>query len=109
MASTGPGYVDPQGHSVIEVLAEAVAKKDRRTRNLWFEVSSNAHPENPAEISDLLVKLIRKIGVNRILYGTDGAAGGNLHPRENWEAFRQLKLTEKEIKTIAKNVAPYLR
>jgi predicted TIM-barrel fold metal-dependent hydrolase len=109
MASSGPGFVDPPAHSVIEVLAEAVAKKDSRTKKLWFDVASNAHPENPAEASELLVKLIRQIGVKRILYGTDGAAGNNLLPRESWEAFRGLKLTKKEIKTIAKNVAPYFR
>jgi predicted TIM-barrel fold metal-dependent hydrolase len=108
-ASSGPGFVDPPAHTVIEVLADAVAKKDPRTRNLWFDVASNAHPENPAETSELLVKLIRRIGVKRILYGTDGAAGNNLHPRESWEAFRKLKLTEKEIKAIAGNVAPYFR
>jgi hypothetical protein len=108
-ASSGPGYNDPPGHSVIEVLADAVAKKDSRTRKLWFEVSTNAHPENSAEISDLLVKLIRRVGVKRILFGSDAATGNNLRPRESWEAFRQLKLSEKEIKTIAKNVAPYFR
>ncbi|HEX8565986.1 MAG TPA: amidohydrolase family protein [Pyrinomonadaceae bacterium] len=108
-ASSGPGYADPQGHSVIEVLADAVAKKDRRTRNLWFELSTNAVPKNPAEISDLLVKRIRQIGVKRILFGSDAATGDNLRPRESWEAFRQLKLSEKEIKTIAGNVAPYFR
>lgn len=109
LASSGPGYVDPPAHSVIEVLADAVAKKDPRTRNLWFDVASNAIPANPAETSDLMVKLIRRIGVKRILYGTDGAAGNNLRPRESWEAFRQLNLSKQEIKTIARNVAPYLR
>jgi predicted TIM-barrel fold metal-dependent hydrolase len=109
LASAGPGYDDPPAHSVIEVLAEAVAKKDSRTRKLWFDVASNAFPTNPAEISDLLVKLIRKIGVKRILYGSDAAAGTNLQPRESWEAFSQLKLSKKEIKTIAGNVAPYFR
>jgi len=109
MASSGPGFVDPPAHSVIEVLADAVAKKDPRTRNLWFDVASNAHPENPAEASELLVKLIRRIGFKRILYGTDGAAGNNLSPRESWEAFTKTGLTEKEIKTIAKNIAPYMR
>ncbi|HEX8398113.1 MAG TPA: amidohydrolase family protein [Pyrinomonadaceae bacterium] len=108
-ASSGPGYADPQGHSVIEVLADAVAKKDPRTRKLWFELSTNAVPKNPAEVSDLLVKLIRQIGVKRILFGSDAATGDNLRPRESWEAFRQLKLSEKEIKTIAGNVAPYFR
>jgi predicted TIM-barrel fold metal-dependent hydrolase len=109
LASSGPGYVDPPAHSVIEVLADAVAKKDPRTRKLWFDVASNAFPTNPAETSDLMVKLIRQIGVKRILFGADAAAGNNLPPRESWEAFRQLKLLTKEIKTIARNVAPYLR
>jgi predicted TIM-barrel fold metal-dependent hydrolase len=108
-ASSGPGYADPQGHSVIEVLADVVARKDRRTRKLWFELSTNAVPKNPAEVSDLFVKLIRQIGVKRILFGSDAATGDNLRPRESWEAFRQLKLSEKEIKTIAGNVAPYFR
>lgn len=109
LASSGPGYDDPPAHSVIEVLADAVAKKDSRTRKLWFDVASNAHPTNSAEVSELLVRTIRKIGVERILYGTDAATGSNLQPRESWEAFRQLNLSTREIKTIARNVAPYFR
>lgn len=109
LASSGPGYNDPPGHTVIKVLADAVAKNDSRTRKLWFDVASNAVPTNSAEVSELLVKLIRQIGVKRILYGTDAALGNNLRPRESWEAFRQLKLSKKEIKTIAGNVAPYFR
>jgi uncharacterized protein len=109
LASAGPGYDDPPAHSVIEVLADAITKKDSRTRKLWFDVASNAFPTNSAEVSELLVKLIRQIGVKRILYGSDAAAGNNLQPRESWEEFRKLKLTKKEIKTIAGNVAPYFR
>ena len=109
LASSGPGYDDPAGHSVIKVLADAVAKKDPRTRRLFFDVASNASPTNSAEVSELLVRLIRQIGPKRILYGTDSALGDNLRPREAWEAFRQLKLSEKELKTIAGNVAPYFR
>lgn len=108
LASAGPGYDDPPAHSVIAVLADAIAKKDSRTRKLWFDVASNAFPTNSAEVSELLVKLIRQIGVKRILYGSDAAAGNNLQPRESWAEFRKLKLTKKEIKTIAGNVAPYL-
>ena len=109
MASSGPGFVDPDAYTVIEPLADAVEKKDPRTRRLLFDVASNAHPSNPADASALMVKLIRKIGVKRILYGTDGAAGNNLLPSESWAAFRALPLTKKEIEAIAKNVAPYLR
>ena len=111
LASSGPGYDDPPAHSVLEVLADAVAKNDPRTRKLWFDVTTVAVPGNSAELSALLVKRIRQIGVKRILYGSDAAVGSNpnLLPREAWEAFRRLELSEKEIKTIAKNVAPYLR
>jgi predicted TIM-barrel fold metal-dependent hydrolase len=111
LAASGPGFNDPPAHSVLEVLADAVAKGDRRTRNLWFDVTTVAVPGNSAEISALLVKRIRQIGVKRILYGSDAAVGSNpnLLPREAWEAFCRLELTKKEIKTIAGNVAPYLR
>ena len=109
LASSGPGYGDPLAHSVIRVLADAIAKNDPRTRKVWFDVAANAHPRNSAEVSELMVKFIRRLGVKRILYGTDAATGNNLRPRESWEAFRGLKLSEKEIKTIAGNVAPYFR
>lgn len=109
LASAGPGYVDPPAYSVIEVLADAVAKRDPRTKNLYFDIASNAFPNNPPEVNERMIKLIRQIGVKRILYGSDAAAGGNLEPREAWQEFCKLNLTDKEIKTIAKNVAPYLR
>jgi predicted TIM-barrel fold metal-dependent hydrolase len=108
LAASGPGYSDTMAHSVIEVLAEACEKRDPRTKNLWFDVTTSAHPSNSPEMSALIVKRIRQIGVKKILYGTDAALGGNLQPRESWEEFCKLDLTDKEIKTIAKNVAPYL-
>jgi hypothetical protein len=57
----------------------------------------------------LIAARIREIGVDRIVYGSDGAAGGNLAPREAWATFRQLPLTEAEFKAIANNIAPYMR
>ena len=111
LAASGPGYHDPPAHSVLEALADAVAKGDRRTRNLWFDVTTVAVPGNSPETSALLVKRIRQIGVKRILYGSDAAVGSNpnLLPRESWEAFCRLELSKKEVKMIAGNVAPYLR
>jgi predicted TIM-barrel fold metal-dependent hydrolase len=109
LAGSGPGYNDPQADSVLEALADAVAKNDPRTRKLWFDVATLAVPRNSAEVSALLVKRIRQVGVKRILYGSDAAAGANLRPREAWEAFCRLGLSEEEINAIARNVAPYLR
>jgi ketosteroid isomerase-like protein len=56
-----------------------------------------------------LVKRIRQVGVERILYGSDAAIGENLRPRAGWAAFRRLPLTDSELDRIARNVAPHLR
>jgi predicted TIM-barrel fold metal-dependent hydrolase len=108
MAGTGPGYDDPPSQAVMSVLADAVAKGDPRTRNLWFDVASNAVDVTPEQAA-LLVRHIRQVGAKRILYGSDAATSSNKPPREAWAAFRKLPLTDAEFATIAGNVAPYLR
>ena len=107
-AGTGPGYQDPPSHEVMAVLAQAVERRDPRTRNLWFDVASIAQPTITPEHAADFARRIRQVGVGRILYGSDAAAGGNLLPREAWAAFRKLPLTEAEFATIAANTAPYL-
>jgi predicted TIM-barrel fold metal-dependent hydrolase len=109
LAGTGPGYDDPPADNALAVLAEAVERRDPRTRHLWFDVTSCVDPNISTANAALVAKRIRQIGVKRILYGSDAAAGGNLAPRENWAAFRRLPLKESEFKQIARNVAPYLR
>jgi uncharacterized protein len=109
MAGTGPGYDDPPADSAMAVLADVVQKKDPRTRKLWFDVTSVVDREISPANAALVVKRIRQVGVDRILYGSDAAAGGNLPPRENWAAFRRLPLKASEFEQIARNVAPYLR
>jgi predicted TIM-barrel fold metal-dependent hydrolase len=109
LAGTGPGYDDPPADSAMAELADAVQRKDPRTRNLWFDVTSVVDRDISPANAALVVKRIRQVGVNRILYGSDAAAGGNLPPRENWAAFRKLPLTDREFEQIARNVAPYLR
>ncbi|HKH83308.1 MAG TPA: amidohydrolase family protein [Gemmatimonadales bacterium] len=107
-AGTGPGYDDPPSDSAMAVLAEAVERKDPRTRRLWFDVASIVDLNISASNAALVAKRIRQVGVGRVLYGSDAAIGDNLRPRESWAAFRRLPLTEDEFTTIARNKAPYL-
>jgi uncharacterized protein len=109
LAGSGPGYDDPPVDSVMAVLAEAVQRKDPRTRHLWFDVATVVDPKISRATAALVVKRIRQVGVDRILYGSDAALGGNLPPREGWAAFRKLPLSQAELERIAGNVAPYLR
>ena len=109
LAGSGPGYADPPADSAMAVLADAVDHHDRRTRNLWFDVTSNVDPNISPENAALVVKRIRQVGAKRVLYGSDAAAGSNLRPREGWAAFRRLPLTQSEFTQIAHNLAPYFR
>ena len=109
LAGSGPGYDDPKADAALEVYIDAIAKRDPRVRNLWFDLTSNAYPANPPERTALLAKRIRAIGVGRVLYGTDLTIGTNLSPFDAWAEVRRLDLSAKEIDTIAKNKAPYLR
>ncbi|MDB5960887.1 MAG: hypothetical protein JWP59_2181, partial [Massilia sp.] len=109
MGGSGPGFEDAPAHAFIRVLTQARAAGDRRTRNLWFDVASTAHPSNSPGTSRLLALLVREAGIDRVLYGSDSALGENLRPREAWAAFTALPLEQDEIRRIGRNVAPYLR
>ena len=109
LAGTGPGYDDPPSDSAMAALAEAVERRDPRTRQLWFDVATSANADIAPANAALIAKRIRQVGVARILYGSDAALGGNLRPRESWAAFRRVPLTAQEFGRIASNVAPYLR
>jgi uncharacterized protein len=91
------------------VLADAVEQRDPRTNRLWFDVGTVVDADISPVLADMVVRRIRQVGVERILYGSDAAIGDNLRPREGWAAFRRLLLTEDEFSWIASQVAPYLR
>jgi predicted TIM-barrel fold metal-dependent hydrolase len=125
LGGSGPGFDDPKADAFMDGLLEELHRgggqgtstssiqrpkaKIRNAKNIWFDVASVAHPSNTPERSALLLKRLRQIGVTRILYGTDLALGGNLPPRQSWMEFTKIGLTKFELKTIAKNLAPYLK
>ena len=103
------GYDDLATDQALSVFVEAIAKADTRMAHVYFDVSGVAGIGQWMDKSSLITARIRQLGIRRVLYGSDGAAGGNLRPREAWAAFRQLPLSETEFATIASNVAPYMR
>jgi len=109
LGGTGPGFDDPPARAVLATLAQAAARREPGTRNLWFDVASVVtHDIAPADAAEVAQR-IRQIGVARVLYGTDSAQGANLRPREAWAAFLRLPLGEAEFRQIAQNVPPYFR
>ena len=104
----GSGGYNAVTDSALSVFVDAIARKDPRTRQLWFDVTTVARNPTPEE-ANLLARRIRQLGVERVLYGSDAATGGNLSPRDSWAEFLKLPLTAAEFQTIASNVAPYMR
>jgi predicted TIM-barrel fold metal-dependent hydrolase len=105
----GAGGYDTATDAALNVFVEAIARHDPRVKNLWFDVTSVVSPDISPDKANLVAARIRQIGLRRVLYGSDAHGGGNLAPREGWAAFRMLPLTEKEFRTIAQNLAPYMR
>ena len=107
LAGSGPGYNDPKAGAALQVYIDAIKRRDPRVKNLWFDLTSTAYPQNTPEMSALLAERIRAIGPDRVLYGTDITIGANLSPKDSWSQVGLLDLTDKEIKRIARNKAPY--
>lgn len=105
----GAGDYNDSTDAALNVFVEAIAARDPRVKHLWFDVTTVVRNSTAPDKAKLIATRIRQIGVKRVLYGSDAPAPGNLVPREGWAAFRQLPLTEKEFRTIAENVAPYMR
>ena len=105
----GAGGFDNVTDSASAVYAAAIAAHDPRTAHLYFDVSgiSGIEEMEPARKSRL-VRRMRQIGFDRLLYGSDGAVPG-FGPREYWASFKTLPLTPTEVNALATNVAPYLR
>lgn len=102
------GYNDPTTDEALRVFVEAIERKDPHMKNVYFDVSGVALPGMWEDKADLIVKRIRQIGINRVLYGSDVAIPGN-SPKEALERFHKAPLTQEEFRTIENNVAAYLR
>jgi uncharacterized protein len=103
------GYDDPLVDEALGVFVSAIATGDARMKRVYFDVSGVAGLGEWKRQATLIAARIREIGVVRILYGSDGAGGGNATPREAWTAFKRLPLSDAEFRTIETNTAPYVR
>jgi len=90
------------------VFVDAIAKHDPRMAHVYLDVSGIAGYGEWEKKANLIAERIRQIGVSRILFGADGASGGNLR-HERLGSIRKLPLTDEEFRVIASNVAPYMK
>jgi predicted TIM-barrel fold metal-dependent hydrolase len=109
LAGNGPGITSPEA---LEAFAKARAAGDPRTKNLYFDLGGLVYKNMAPAAAEQMVRRMRQIGLDRVLYGSDSQPGvaGNPPTGEQWTwTRRQLPLTDEELKTLASNVTPYLR
>jgi predicted TIM-barrel fold metal-dependent hydrolase len=113
----GGGYAgaDPATLDALSAFGEAIARKALGTRNLVFDISGVVLPDETAKAlgsSDSQVRkfvaLMRKIGLDRFVVGSDWPALGRIAP---YYALMRKKLpvTHAEWARLCRNEAPYLR
>jgi predicted TIM-barrel fold metal-dependent hydrolase len=104
----GAGGYDEATDAALAVFAQAIERRDPRTKNVYFDASGIAIPGLWENKAALIAKRIRQIGISRILYGSDAATPDNL-PKDALKRWRALPLTSDEFHAIESNIAPYLR
>jgi predicted TIM-barrel fold metal-dependent hydrolase len=107
---TGGGtYDEPATDEALSVFVDAIARKDPRVQRVYFDISGIAGFGKWMDHADQVVARIRQLGIQRIIYGSDGARGGGLTPRDAWASVLKLPLSDDEFRAIANNVAPYMK
>jgi uncharacterized protein len=105
----GAGGYDAATDSALSVFTDAIAKRDGRMKNVWFDATGVVRPDMSTDELGRIAARIRQISVERVLYGSDAPASPLLYPKAGWAAFQRLPLTDAELRVIASNVTPYMR
>jgi predicted TIM-barrel fold metal-dependent hydrolase len=90
-----------------------MAKRLPLTRNVYFDMAeapliADQSGESKTAILKSVADAIRRIGLERIVFGSDVSGPGHLEPSAAWTQFtRDVPLTDKEFEIVAANVAPY--
>ena len=108
LGASSPGY-PAQNDEVMAVFAAAAQKRDRRMRNIYFDVSANVTEEMTPVQGAQMAQRLRQVGLKRILYGSDlNAPGGSV--RAGWEIFRNRSgLTPAEVRLVFSNRTRFVR
>ncbi len=106
----GGGSVDdPASDEALAVFTTAITRQDPRVKHLFFDLALVVPADLSTERAQFVAQRIREIGVQRILYGSDGGDPTDPPPKAAFQAFRKLPLSEAEFRAIEGNVAPYLK
>jgi predicted TIM-barrel fold metal-dependent hydrolase len=103
------GYDDPGTDEALCVFIRAIQRQDPNMKNVYFDITNVAGFGDWETKKDLIAKRTREIGVDRILFGSDGYFGGGVTPERALADFHRLPLSKAEFRTIEGTITPYMR
>lgn len=102
----GWGGFDRKTEAALEEFAR-LADAGYLPGNLLIEISAIAMPGVSAERLQLAVDKLRRLGIRRVLFGSDSGLGFSIG--EGWQRTRAMAFTEEEWRVIRRNRAAYAR
>jgi predicted TIM-barrel fold metal-dependent hydrolase len=95
---------------VLAVFADAITAGDPRMRHVYFDLATVVTESQSDSTLALIARRIRQVGLQRVLFGADTPTFERPAPLQAWATTRRrLPLTDDELRTIAGNLAPYMR
>jgi predicted TIM-barrel fold metal-dependent hydrolase len=107
--AAGWGGLDKETLSALSAFADTIATNPRRFRHVWFDLSGVWADKSSTADKQALVALIRRIGLQHFLPGSDWPYNGDNLAEYYSRVYPELPLTQSEWSIIRKNVAPYAR
>ena len=90
--------------AVLRTFADHILRDDPATRHVFFDISYVPAPDETPRVAAALLQLMRKIGMNRFLFGSDFNV---LTPVEQIKDIEKLGLANQELQTLRQNCAPW--
>jgi len=102
----GWGEVDAATLSSLGAFADLGEADPASISNVWFDLSGVLKPSTPPETREALAKLVRRIGPQHFLAGSDWPFTTDLADLFG-PAYPQIPLSLEDVATIRRNIAPY--
>jgi predicted TIM-barrel fold metal-dependent hydrolase len=101
----GGGSFGEGADRAVSTFIRAIQAKSETVANLYFDISAVVNARQPLWLRWRIAERVREIGIERILYGTDGTRAA-----EDWAELRELlPLTVDEFAVLQANRLPILK
>lgn len=106
VAHAGGGLPRQDGDNlaVLRTFADHIVSDDPATRRVLFDISYVPAPDEMPKMTAALLEQMRRIGMKRLLFGSDFNV---LTPVQEIKDIEKFHLTGEELKTLRQNCAPW--